>query len=178
MTPAVWDLDATVGNNWSTNPLHPDYVNPDNNLSIMNFYIYNRLITLNVDNFNEKVEKRYKELRRGLLSKENLLDRYNSYYQILNESGAAQREEQRWSKDTDLNGNELNFEKEIAYINQWIDARLDYLDSTNSPILSDMNPIPTFIKQKTNTIYNVLGQKINCIPEKGIYIINGKKYIK
>ena len=37
MTLAVWDLDATVGSNWSTNPLHPDYVKPDNNLAIMNF---------------------------------------------------------------------------------------------------------------------------------------------
>lgn len=73
MTLAVWDLDATVGSNWSTNPLHPDYVNPDNKLSIMNFYIYNRLITLNVDNFNEKVEKRYKELRQGILGKDALL---------------------------------------------------------------------------------------------------------
>ena len=58
MTLAVWDLDATVGSKWATNPLHPDYVKPDNNLAIMNFYIYNRLLSLNVDGFKEKVALR------------------------------------------------------------------------------------------------------------------------
>ena len=69
-------------------------------------------------------------MRQDKLSLSALLDRYNSYYRKLAQSGAAKREENRWSKDTDLNGNELNFEQEISYINQWIEARLAYLDQS------------------------------------------------
>lgn len=97
---------------------------------------------------------------------------------MLSQSGATYREEQRWSKDTDLDGNELNFDKEITYINQWIEARLNYLDSTNSPIITSIKHTSAPSKQKTNNIYNIMGQKLNDIPQKGIYIINGKKHIK
>lgn len=177
MTLAVWDLDATVGSNWSTNPLHPDYVKPDNKLAIDNFYIYNRLLSLDVDGFKEKIAKRYKELRQGLLSLKSLQERYNGYYQKLTQSGAAKREEDRWSKDTDLNGNELNFEKEIAYINQWIEARLDYLDQHLLPESTGIKNITSADKSK-QYIYNIQGQRLDKIPSKGVYIINGKKYIK
>lgn len=149
MTLAVWDLDATVGSNWSTNPLHPNYVKPDNQLSIMNFYIYNRLLTLDTDNFKDKIVQRYKELRKGILSLKSLQNRYNGYYQKLNQSGAAKREEDRWSKDTDLNGNELNFEKEIAYINQWIEARLTYLDQYLIPASTNINRGSIYKKEES-----------------------------
>lgn len=177
MTLAVWDLDATVGSNWSTNPLHPDYVKPDNNLAIMNFYIYNRLLSLNVDGFKEKVALRYKELRQDKLSLSALLDRYNSYYRKLAQSGAAKREENRWSKDTDLNGNELNFEQEISYINLWIEARLAYLDQSLLPASTGINNTILDYQAK-QYIYNIQGQRLDKIPSQGVYIINGKKYIK
>lgn len=178
LTLAVWDLDATVGSNWSTNPLHPAYVNPDNVLSIMNFYIYNRLIKLNVDDFNEKAEARYKELRQNILSTDRLKERYNSYYNMLKNSGAAQREEIRWSKDSDLNGNELNFDNEIAYINQWLEQRTAYLDSNNSPLITGIKTVTKQSVIQNDGIYNTLGQKLTTMPDKGIYIINGKKYCK
>jgi len=178
LTLAVWDLDTTVGGNYTTNPLHPDYVSPTNELSINNFYIYNRLIKLNVDNFNEKVEQRYKALRQNLLSKEALQERYLRHYQTISNSGAAAREEKRWSKDSDLSGNELNFEQEIAYINQWIDKRIDYLDSKDSPFTTSIKEVSISKDNVHPKIYNMLGQKLNAIPSKtGIYIINGKKYI-
>ena len=177
MTLAVWDLDATVGNNWETNPLHPDYVKPDNQLAILSFNIYNRLLSLNPDGFKEKVAIRYNELRQNKLSLKSLQDRYNVYYQKLTQSGATKREENRWSKDTDLNGNELNFEKEILYINQWIEARLAYLDHFLLPASTDIKNIKLG-KQPQQYIYNIQGQRLNKIPSQGVYIINGKKYIK
>lgn len=177
LTLAVWDLDTTVGGNYTTNPLHPDYVSPDNKLNIMNFYIYNRLITLNVEHFNEKVEQRYRELRNNILDKQALQERYDKYYRMLSNSGATSREEKRWSKDSDLSGSELNFEQEISYIKQWIDKRIDYLDSQKSPLITSIKEATTKMEQKHHFIYNTLGQRLNTLPTKGIYIMNGKKYI-
>lgn len=81
------------------------------------------------------------------------------------------------SKDTDLNGNELNFEQEISYINQWIEARLAYLDQS---LLSASTGINNTILdyQAKQCIYNIQGQRLDKIPSQGVYIINGKKYIK
>ena len=178
LTLAVWDLDTTVGGNYTTNPLHPDYVSPTNELSINNFYIYNRLINLNVDNFNDKVEQRFKELRQNLLSKEELQKRYLRYFQTINNCGAAAREEKRWSKDSDLSGNELNFEQEISYITQWIDKRIDYLDSKDSPFTTSIIQTDIPKGKEQQKIFNMLGQKLSTMPSTtGMYIINGKKCI-
>mgnify|MGYP002521431852 CR=1 FL=1 len=175
LTLAIWDLDATVGQFYKDDPLHPDVVSPTNELSIKTFNIYNRLMLLNVDNYNQRVAYRYKELRKSFLSEQSLLERYETYYNLLKNSGAAQREEVRWSGDSDLAGNQLDFDKEIEYIKDWIQKRLAYLDSENSPLLTAIKQ-PSFPNKKNLPIYNIMGQKVSN-SYKGIKIIKGKKYI-
>ena len=89
LTLAVWDLDATVGAKWLGDWSSPEY---DMNL---NLNLIVRLKQLNVDNFNEKANNRYYELRSSHLSTQNLIQRYNNYYELIKNSGAAQREEQK-----------------------------------------------------------------------------------
>ena len=43
-------------------------------------------------------------------------------------SGAAEREESRWSGDTDLAGKELDLSSEMDYVEDWIRRRMAYLD--------------------------------------------------
>ena len=91
LTPAVWDLDATVGPKWLGDWCSPEYyMNINLNLIV-------RLKQLDVNNFNEKTNKRYYELRNSYLSTQNLIQRYNTYYELIKNSGAALREEQKWS---------------------------------------------------------------------------------
>ena len=173
LTPAVWDLDATVGAKWLGDWAVPDYdMNINHNLIV-------RLKELNVDDFNEKVFARYYELRKNILLTDNLIKRYQDYYNLIKLSGAADREKNKWSKDTDVNGEEINFEKEIDYITNWIIQHMQYLDY--EVFASNNNSIDgiTINKPKDNILYNINGQRINktLFIKKGILIKERKKYI-
>ena len=176
LTPAIWDLDATVGQNWTDNPLHPENVAANNQLGIDVLNIYNRLIKLNVDNFNKKVEDRYNKLRQTYLDTNELINRYYDYYQMVSQSGAATREENKWSYDTDIAGNKLNFQEEYAYIAEWLKERMSFLDEKFNKTSTRIENINSSSPKKDDNTYNLLGIKV--IPTKGIYIKNGKKYIK
>ena len=177
LTLAIWDLDASVGQDWHcSTPLHPEYVSPDTELGIKEaFNLYTRLSTLNVDNYNQKVSDRYHELRKTYFSEENLISKYQGYYNMLVKSGAASREENKWSKDSDIGGYPLNFKEEIEYIKNWITKRLNYLDTTQFPLSTHISEI----HQEENTIqkpiYNILGQKVG-VSYQGLKIKNGKKF--
>ena len=180
LTPAVWDLDLTVGSKFldeyienATGPWSPDYT-----LSV-NLKLYHRLINLNVGDFKTEVINRYYELRKDILSTDQLTKRYIDYFDQLALSGAASREEILWSEDSDIRGQVMNFENEIYYITYWLTRHLQYLDehlfknNGNSEITS----IHTYKKDRiSQPIFNLKGLKVNN-PQKGIYIKDGKKYV-
>ena len=177
LTLAIWDLDASVGQDWHcSTPLHPDYVFPNTDLGVKDgFNLYHRLSSLNVDNYNEKVASRYQELRKTYFSEENLISRYQGYYDMLVKSGAASREECKWSKDSDIGGYPLNFKSEIEYIKNWIINRLNYLDTNQFPISTNISEIHRKESLSTKTTYNMLGQKVG-VSYQGLKIKNGKKF--
>ena len=132
---------------------------------------------MNVDNYNEKVASRYQELRKTYFSEENLISRYQGYYDMLVKSGAASREECKWSKDSDIGGYPLNFKSEIEYIKNWIINRLNYLDTNQFPNSTNIYDVYRSEGSKQKSVYNMLGQKVGS-PYKGLKIMNGKKYYK
>lgn len=177
LTLAIWDLDASVGQDWHcSTPLHPDYVLPNTDLGVKDgFNLYHRLSSLNVDNYNEKVASRYQELRKTYFSEENLISRYQGYYDMLVKSGAASREECKWSKDSDIGGYPLNFKSEIEYIKNWIINRLNYLDTNQFPFSTNISEIHQKEYLSPKTTYNMLGQKVGA-SYQGLKIKNGKKF--
>lgn len=177
LTLAIWDLDASVGQDWHcSTPLHPDYVLPNTDLRVKDgFNLYHRLSSLNVDNYNEKVANRYHELRKTYFSEENLISKYQGYYDMLMKSGAASREETKWSEDSDIGGYPLNFKSEIEYIKNWIINRLNYLDTNQFPISTNISEIHQKESLSTKTTYNMLGQKVGA-SYQGLKIKNGKKF--
>ena len=177
LTLAIWDLDASVGQFWQcSTPLHPNRVFPNTDLGVKDgFNLYHRLSSLNVDNYNEKVASRYQELRKTYFSEENLISRYQGYYDMLVKSGAASREECKWSKDSDIGGYPLNFKSEIEYIKNWIINRLNYLDSNQFPISTNISEIHQKESLSPKTTYNMLGQKVGA-SYQGLKIKNGKKF--
>ena len=170
LTLAVWDLDGTIGAKWLNDWAVPYY---DMNI---NLNLIVRLNKLNVNHFNEKVNERYQELRKTFLSTNRLVKRYQDYYQLIKTTGAAEREEKKWSKDSDVNNEEINFDYEINYITEWIISHMQYLDSHIFILNTGINNIS--INHKNNKIYNLNGQQINKQSlRKGIYINNGRKII-
>ena len=175
ITPAVWDLDITMGAR-SAEQYAKEFSSPEYNVGDI-FYFITRLKQLDVDNFNEKVNNRYSELRKTVFSVDSLQKRYRQYYDLLISSGAAEREAEKWSKDSDVLGDVIDFNSEIEYICDWISHRISYFDKNifyyDNP--ANINDISVQNNQTTD-IYNLQGQKIKT-PQKGIFIIRGKKVV-
>lgn len=177
ITPAVWDLDISMGAK-SALQYNEDFISPEfNSGDVLN--LITRLKNLNVDNFNNKVCNRYAQLRKTVFSIDILQKRYKYYYNLLKASGAAEREAEKWSMDSDILGEIIDFDSEIEYIKNWITHRIIYLDNMFSyPLYSSIMDTPVEQNNKIN-IYNLQGQKmpINQKLSKGIYIYQNKKYI-
>lgn len=174
ITPAMWDMDCTVGQNFVDDPLRPDYVAYDYPI-LDPTNISTRLFETNAGNYRQKVVDRYLELRKTYFSLEYLTNIFRHYYDLVKDSGAATREEKRWSGDSDISFLSLNFEEEYAYIIDWLMHRLEYLDLAFSQ---------DFVNEITDVVNN-MGHEYRYTPSgiqvnqsyKGIVIINGKKYL-
>ncbi len=94
---------------------------------------------------------------------------------MLVKSGAANREESKWSKDSDIGGYPLNFKNEIEYIKNWIIERLKYLDTTQFTLSTDISEIHQEENTVQKNIYNIMGQKVKKA-YSGLIIKNGKKF--
>ena len=137
--------------------------------------LYYRLKQLNVDSFNDKVIERYHQLRHSYLATESLIKRYQDYYELLKNTGAAQREEEKWSGDSDVDGETINFEEEITYIINWITQHMIYLD--NYVFNKTTNISHSLITStERDYFYNLSGQRVNK-PQKNIYITRQKKLL-
>ena len=179
LTPAVWDLDLTTGSKMldyylpgTAGIYSPEYEMP------INIKLFSRLKNLNVDQFKNKAIKRYHELRNDVLSTDRMISRYTDYFDQIYLSGAASREEDKWSEDSDVKGEVINFENEIYYISYWLARHLTYLEehqfkNIDEPTTYIQSVAPT--KTSAHT-YNLYGQKIG-ESYRGIYIKDGKKYI-
>lgn len=176
ITPAVWDLDLTVGCS-TLEQYHEEFSSPEYPI-LDPFYLVTRLKQTNYNQFNQKVSGRYKQLRKTYFNPDNLISRYESYYNILKLSGAVQREENKWSGDSDVYGHDINFEKELEYIKNWINMRISFLDK------QFQYEYDTYISKTTHqserpVIYSLSGQSTNILNQRksNIYIINGKKIL-
>ena len=179
LSPAMWDLDCTMGQNFIDEPLHPDYVSSTYPLLTPNKIFY-RLLQLNTNHFKEKVVQRYADLRENIFSTVSLQRRYVSAYNTLLNSGASQREEQRWSYDTDISGQKLDLKNELEYICTWLEERMSFLDGQfscnpyNPTSIANINNSPI---EEDHRSFTLQGTIPTC-SYKGIVISKGKKVIR
>ena len=187
LTLAPWDLDCTFGQRWGS--LMADAALPNNLVDVTIGVLYNFYRT-NALQFNDRLNLRYKELRQegNVLSTDSLISRVTKYYQALKKSGAAQRETAKWSGDSDVWGDTIDFDKEYDYICNWITQHMQAIDKKGFPLQYDDNYFErlTTIKSTINKynlnnkyIYTLSGQRVlNTKPlRSGIYIVNGKKIV-
>lgn len=175
LTPAVWDLDGSFGATW-LNKYSTDFISPEYNMAEnIRMNIYERLTKLDVDNFNENVYKRYKECRNNILSEDSLIARYENYYNLLHRNGADVREENKWSRDSDVSGEEINFANELEYIKSWMHSRLNYLDNN---IFTGIANVKYNYNKDNSAIYNLQGIEVKEPLKLGIYIKDNKIFIK
>ena len=126
LTIAPWDLDVCLGQNFAPGVDLPDMVAPDRELDwISHLPMYDLFET---EEYGKEIVARYRELRETVLDTENLVNRYRTAVNELENCGAAAREEKRWSYDSDLAGKALDLSAEMDYIESWIRTRMAFLD--------------------------------------------------
>ncbi len=121
-----WDLDACFGTAWTGQ----NQTRTDN---ILSNGLYDRLILLNPDDFNEKLNVRWRELRSSSWSNEALINKIVETYQYLEDNNIYERESIVYPN--------YRF-NQIAknYIVNWTEDRVAFLDQYFGE-LSDSNEI-------------------------------------
>ena len=160
ITFSVWDMDATCGQRWSDQYYHVSFLGPKQDYATFidqyehgDYNLFKRLRDTDAENFNLKVRKRYRDLRQDNLATDSILRRFENYFKAFKTAGADQRESNRWSGDSDVYWQTLNFydeydkedmDIEYNYIANWFTRRMNYLDTTrfdlaNLPPSGDAN---------------------------------------
>lgn len=122
---APWDCDGTWGRRWDGSSYltyaeqdFEDFLSKNehgqNNL-------FRRLISLDYNNFGTSLKNRYETLRGTYFSYTSLMNRFQSYCDLFNLSGAGERESNRWGIE-DINS-------EMSFVSSWITDRLNYMDN-------------------------------------------------
>lgn len=180
ITPVVWDLDTSLGQSWHNNEYHPSYLKPDLDVftysSNTDVYL-KRLIKWDVDSFSTLSGQRYRDLRKGLLSTDSILSRFASCIDMLRHAGAAQREEARWVRCSDLYGRSINFDAELSFITQWLTQRMQWLDEHyyNESPAGDVDGNGLVDISDANILISYLLYKKQLIPEIYTYRLDAKR---
>ena len=181
LTLIPWDLDCTIGRYYLPGGIDPRYLAPathdDHYWGNKLFY---RLDSCATGDFHKQVVARYEELRKTYFSLENLTNHYIKLMDMLAKSGAYGRETERWSGDSDLFGQPLDFAAEKEFIKNWLKVRLETFDTYGLPYKQGEAGIHNVYNDKaagSDIIFNIWGQGLSSIAIPGVYIVNGKKVI-
>lgn len=121
MTP--WDLDFSTGASHSNVQAGPE--RPLDWISHMPMY---GMFNLSRRHRAEVID-RYWQLRQTWLNTDSLVARFQRTIDELEQCGAAAREQERWSGDSDINGHVLDLGAEMRFVADWIVRRMAFLDS-------------------------------------------------
>lgn len=177
LVPTPWDMDATFGQFWyNGNDIDSSHVSTTNDFST-DINIDYRLLSLD-RSYREQRNKRYAELRATWFSYDSLTARFEKACEEIKFSGAAFREQAKWSGDSDLGGLGIDWDGQLAYIKSWIGRRLEFTDSVYN--YSAPTGITTLREERAcpagDATYNLMGQKVSD-SYKGVVVRGGKKIL-
>ena len=145
-----WDLDACLGRAWNGNLLgeYPSVTRLDN------MGPYRRLKVNNIDGFKQKLAQRWQQLIENELSPANLESHINAIAQRFVESGAWQREYNKW-KNTNVRIAE-NIEEEMQFVINWYIGNLAYANENIEVWSEGYDPLSHVDISTVTSIYNYL----------------------
>ena len=109
-----WDLDGVLGNNPEGKRL--PYTN-----QILSNKLFDRLVELNPEDFNKKMQLRWSELRKTVLKSTTLLSDIDKIYNRFLSERIYERNQLLWKTEHNLQSNH-------EYLKEWILKRVDFLD--------------------------------------------------
>lgn len=193
LTPTPWDLDATFGQRWGGRLIEEVdegfYHSPEFRLDLELNLTY-RFYRDNANDYLGLLNKRYQQLRQigQPLHTDSILAIVDHYYHAIKKSGAASREEAKWSGDSDVWGDVIDFDTEYAYICDWIKRRMKFIDETELPLFykksyfDELSVASVLLSNTDNhAIYDLSGRLVAKETmaglKPGLYIRNGKKIL-
>lgn len=194
LTPTPWDLDATFGQRWGGQlvvEIDEGYYNSPEFKYDFELALTYRFFRDNFNNYIGQLNERYQQLRQPgqPLHTDSILAIVTRYYQAVKNSGAASREEAKWSGDSDVWGDIIDFDTEYVYICDWIRRRMDFIDQTELPLFynqsyfDELSIRPQLSNQNSqlSNLYDLSGRVVphnaSAKLKPGIYIKGGKKII-
>lgn len=145
-----WDLDASIGNYY--NGTHTNFAFE---IDHMNIYApFNRIVPYNIDGFKNKVAQRWLELTQGPLSVANLENHLRAQAQRLVESGAWQREYERWLGTGVAVANDINVE--LNYSLNWYRRSINSLRPEINKWLNAITDLDRITLATVTRIYNYI----------------------
>lgn len=127
-------LGGTLGRTWDAIKLDPEKgLGFDNGLILRNdagskyFRPFERIMNENPNNIKRRIYERLMAIKDNVLSPANLASKVDYYKRQIVESGALERDRQRWTGYS-MYGY-ANPEEEAEYIKSWYIARLKYLET-------------------------------------------------
>lgn len=116
-----WDMDLTFGNIFYAPSLLKSKFVFDNDINWMNDNIVNGSLQV-----NDLVRNRYFELRKNVLTYDNIINMLDSYSDVIYYSGSVNRDSNLWY--------DYNYLYEVSLVRYWINNRIEFLDSYFSSI--------------------------------------------
>ena len=133
MTISPWDLDMTFASKFTGKEPFLYITDYELNESILDFRVDPKYPLQKLFNEHESfavdTANRYFELRDSILSKENLTKTIDQYNDLIRDSGAFSRDDERWP-----NGPKITEGKE-EFISEFMDKRMEFLDDYFGTIL-------------------------------------------
>ena len=114
--PCLYDLDSTFGTNWVGDKIDYKILQEE----VFANHSDNNLIKKMVKSMADEISNRYFELRKDILSKENLMNEFNSFIESVTET-TYKKEAERWGENIPGYG--------IEQIEEYLDERIPYLDN-------------------------------------------------
>lgn len=117
-----WDCDLAFGYRYGGKGPIPSYRAPYDENHIKNFVLLERFIEEDIDGARAMVCEKWDTLtgEGGLLSVDNVCARFDAYFKYLSESGAWDRETERWP----ISMNEYP-DEEFEYLREWLTGRYE-----------------------------------------------------
>lgn len=167
-----WDLDTSLGGDWD-GKYHSDVADPNDYLSNR---LFNRLWHNNVKKYKETMANRWWNLYKTKLSEDAFSARLDAYANAFIDSGAWQREYDRW------NGNPVELQqdlmKEVEYVKDWYHRNCEFLrNNVFHDLITDGIECVRTNYCNDGDAYNVMGQKVDD-SYKGFVIKGGQKIIR
>lgn len=166
-----WDLDCSLGGLYEGSH-YEEYTKIS---ELTSNYIYYQLYVYNVDNFRGSMKERWQELLSGIMSLDNFNSRLDAYAKRFKESGAWQREYDKWNN----NPVPLDLDTELEYVKNWYVKNIAAMNKTLGVIADDIPYVFQDSDSYNMRMYNIDGKRIMSNPfGRRIYIENGRKIIR